>query len=87
MESATTSKTSRERRALVTRFGDAIDVRNRGALKVGRIAGGQSQVQDTPAVVRIWSDDQCRELTSQQARVLAAQLSAAADLADAQNSH
>jgi len=85
MESATTSKIAS--RALITRFGDAIDVRNRGALKVGRIAGGQAQQRDTPAVVRIWSDDQCRELTSQQARILAAQLIAAADLADAQNSH
>ena len=86
MDVITTSKI-REGRALVTRFGDEIDVRNRGALKVGRIADGRNQVQDAPAVVRIWSDDQCRELSAQQARVLAAQLLAAADLADAQNSH
>jgi hypothetical protein len=86
MDAVITSKI-REHRTVVTRFGDAIDVRNRGALKVGRIADGRNQMSDSPAVVRIWSDDQCRELSSQQARILAAQLLAAADLADAQNSH
>jgi hypothetical protein len=81
------AKVAVERQALVTRFGETIDVRNRGTLKVGRFAGSHSQTQDAPAVVRIWTDDQCREFTSHQARALAAQLQAAATLVDAQNSH
>jgi hypothetical protein len=76
-----------ERQALITRFGETIDVRNRGTLKVGRFAGSHAQSQDAPAVIRVWNDDQCRELTSHQARALAAQLLAAATLVDAQNSH
>jgi hypothetical protein len=76
-----------ERHALITRFGDTIDVRNRGTLKVSRFAGSHAETQDAPAVVRIWTDDQCREITSHQARALAAQLLAAATLADAQNNH
>ena len=75
------------RKPPVTRFGDAIDVRNRGALKMGRFAGSQAAVQDAPAVVRLWTDQQCRELSAHQARALAAQLVAAALLADTQNSH
>lgn len=75
------------RKPLVTRFGELIDVRNRGALRVGRFAGSQTQTQDAPAVVRLWNDDQCRELTIHQARALAAQLLAAASLAELQNSH
>jgi hypothetical protein len=75
------------RQALVTRFGERIDVRNRGTLKVGRFAGSHAEAQHAPAVVRMWTDDQCCELTSHQARALAAQLLAASDLADAQNSH
>ena len=75
------------RQALVTRFGERIDVRNRGTLKVGRFAGSHAEAQHAPAVVRMWTDDQCCELTSHQARALAAQLLAAANLADAQNSH
>jgi hypothetical protein len=35
----------------------------------------------------MWSDDQCRELTTNQARALAAQLLAAAELVDVQNGH
>src|SRR5579864_1646561 len=72
---------------LITRFGDAVDVRNRGTLRVGSFVGSHAKAQDAPAVVRIWTDEQCRELTSHQARALAAQLLAAATLADAQNSH
>ncbi len=75
------------RKPLITRFGEAVDVRNRGTLKVGRFAGSQSQSRDTPAVVRIWTDDQCRELTAHQARALAAQLLEAASLAELQNNH
>lgn len=71
----------------VTRFGDAIDVRNRGALKIGRFAGSQAEAQHAPAVVRLWTEQQCRELSAHQARALAAQLLAAASLADTQNSH
>ena len=78
---------SADRKAPVTRFGDAIDVRNRGALKMGRFAGSQAATQDTPAVVRLWTEQQCRELSAHQARALAAQLLAAALLADMQNSH
>jgi len=73
--------------SLVTRFGDVVDVRNRGTLRVGRHAGDHVETQDAPAVVRMWTDDQCRELNSHQARAMAAQLLAAADLADSQNGH
>ena len=72
---------------ILTRFGDAVDVRRRGALRLGRFAGTQARISDAPAVVRLWSDDQCRELSSHQARALAAQLLEAAMLADAQNGH
>jgi hypothetical protein len=82
-----TAQVDPARQALVTRFGERIDVRNRGTLKVGRFAGSHAEAQHAPAVVRIWTDDQCCELTSHQARALAAQLLAAANLADAQNSH
>ncbi len=75
------------RKPLITRFGDAIDVRNRGALRVTRFAGSQTQTQDAPAVVRLWTDDQCRELSTHQARALAAQLLDAASLAELQNNH
>lgn len=78
---------SASRKPLTTRFGEWIDVRNRGALRVGRFAGSQVQVQDAPAVVRLWTDDHCRELSAHQARALAAQLLAAASLAELQNSH
>lgn len=75
------------RQPLTTRFGDCIDVRNRGALKIGRFAGSQVQTQDAPAVVRLWNDERFRELTTHQARVLAAQLLEAASLVERQNSH
>jgi hypothetical protein len=66
--------------SLITRFGEAVDVRNRGTLRAAK-----SAVE--PAVVRLWHDDQCREMNSHDARALAAQLIAAANLADAQNGH
>lgn len=71
----------------VTRFGENVDVRNRGTLRMGRFAGSQTQPQAAPAVVRLWSEDQCHELSAHQARGIAAQLLAAAALADTQNSH
>ncbi|MES2932552.1 MAG: hypothetical protein V4805_03585 [Pseudomonadota bacterium] len=74
-------------RQLITRFGETIDVRNRGALRMSRFAGSNSEPKDAPAVVRLWTADQCRELTSHQARAIAAQLLAAATLADSQNNH
>ena len=40
-----------------------------------------------PAVVRLWVDDQCHELSAHEARAMAAQLLAAAALADKQNGH
>lgn len=66
--------------SLITRFGEAIDVRNRGTLRAAKSSA-------EPAVVRLWHDDQCREMSSHEARTLAAQLMAAANLADAQNGH
>ncbi|HEX7642880.1 MAG TPA: hypothetical protein VF472_11795 [Burkholderiaceae bacterium] len=66
--------------SLITRFGEAVDVRNRGTLRAAKAA-------IAPAVVRLWHDDQCREMSSHEARALAAQLIAAANLADAQNGH
>ncbi|GAC1418030.1 MAG: hypothetical protein NVSMB6_20180 [Burkholderiaceae bacterium] len=70
----------------VTRFGDRVDVRSKDVVRITRFANGQSRLQDAPAVVRIWHNDQCRELTSHEARRFAAQLLAAAMLADSQNS-
>jgi hypothetical protein len=72
---------------ILTRFGDAVDVRRRGALRLSRFAGTRPRTEDLPAVVRIWMADQCRELTTHQARALAEQLLAAAALADSQNCH
>lgn len=66
--------------SLITRFGEAVDVRHRGTLRAAK-----SSVE--PAVVRLWHDDQCREMRSHEARALAAQLIAAANLADVQNGH
>ena len=71
------------RQRLVTRFGDMVDVRNRGAFKVSGLAG--SHAQPAPAVVRLWTDDKCREMTPHHARSLAAQLLEAAALAEQQN--
>ncbi len=71
---------------VLTRFGDTVDVRRRGALRLGRFAGSQTpRTMDAPAVVRLWRADECREMTSHQARALAAQLLEAATLADTQN--
>ena len=75
------------RKPLTTRFGESIDVRHRGALRVGRFAGSQVQAQDAPAVVRLWTEEHFRELSTSQARALAAQLLAAASLAELQNTH
>ncbi len=71
---------------VLTTFGDQVDVRKRGALRIMRMAGmHQGRELDTPAVVRLWHEDQCRELTAGQARALANQLLAAADMVDGQN--
>lgn len=74
-----------ERMPLITRFGNSVDVRNRGALRMSRFAGSQAQAQLSPAVVRLWIAEQCHEFSAHQARGIAAQLLAAADLADSQN--
>lgn len=73
------------RKPLVTRFGNSVDVRNRGALRMSRFAGSQMQAQPAPAVVRLWTAEQCHEFSAHQARGIAVQLLAAADLADSQN--
>lgn len=76
------------RKPPVTRFGDTVDVRNRGALRMSRFAGAQMRTpQEAPAVVRLWMEQHCHELTAHAARALAAQLQAAAALADQQNGH
>jgi hypothetical protein len=69
-----------------TRFGDTVDVRSRGALRVMRLVGIQTPSSDTPAVVRLWSGETCRELSTHEARALAAQLMDAAGHAELQNS-
>jgi hypothetical protein len=84
-----------ERRTPVsTRFGDFVDVRKRGALRSVRIASAVSvgsaqfssvQEREAPAVVRLWSGENCRELSINEARALAAQLIDAADYAESQN--
>jgi hypothetical protein len=91
---ATQSTSLKEERAatenhepILTRFGDSVDVRRRGALRLSRFAGTQPRTENLPAVVRIWLADQCKELTPNQARALAEQLQAAAALADSQNCH
>lgn len=78
---------AKARKPLTTRFGELVDVRNRGALRVGRFAGSQALAQDAPAVVRLWAGDQCREMSTEQARALASQLLTAASLAELQNNH
>jgi len=75
------------RKPLSTRFGEIVDVRNRGVLRLGRLVGIQVPEREAPAVVRMWSGEQCRELSSHQARALAAQLLEAASHAERQNSH
>jgi hypothetical protein len=77
-----------DRKPLITRFGEAVDVRNRGALRISRFAGGQMRTSDdAPAVVRLWMAQQCHELSAHEARALAGQLLAASALADQQNGH
>lgn len=68
-----------------TRFGESVDVRNRGALRLTRMAGIQVSGKEAPAVVRLWSGDNCRELSINEARALAAQLLEAASYAESQN--
>lgn len=84
---ATAQPAGELRKPLITRFGDVIDVRNRGTLKVMRITGSQAVTQDAPAVVRLWTNQQFRELTAHQARALAAQLLEAASFTELQNNH
>jgi hypothetical protein len=79
------SSSGEQRTSLITRFGNSVDVRNRGALRMSRFAGSQMQAQPAPAVVRLWTAEQCHEFSAHQARGIAAQLLAAADLADSQN--
>jgi hypothetical protein len=79
------SSLDEQRNSLITRFGNSVDVRNRGVLRIGRFAGSQAQPQLAPAVVRLWTAEQCHEFSAHQARGIAAQLLAAADLADSQN--
>lgn len=79
------SSVAEQRMPLITRFGNSVDVRNRGALRMSRFAGSQAEAQLAPAVVRLWTAEQCHEFSAHQARGIAAQLLAAADLADSQN--
>ena len=72
---------------LITRFGEMVDVRNRGAVRISRFAGSTAAPQHAPAVVRLWHAEQCKEMTAHEARAFAEQLLAAAALADSQNSH
>jgi hypothetical protein len=37
---------SEDRKPVITHFGDAVDVRNRGALRISRFAGSQMHAQD-----------------------------------------
>jgi hypothetical protein len=68
-----------------TRFGDLVDVRHRGALRLARLVGIQPPQVDAPAVVRLWNGDTCKELSVAEARALAAQLVDAAAYAELQN--
>lgn len=72
------------RPAVIRRFGDMVDVRNRGAFKIVNLVGAQ-RLGHTPAVVRIWNGEDCRELSVHDARCLAAQLLEAAAYAEEQN--
>lgn len=72
--------------SVLTHFGDAVDVRKRGALRIMQLAGSQhGRALATPAVVRLWHEEKCQELTASQARALAHQLLSAAALVDSQN--
>lgn len=72
---------------LITRFGDMVDVRNRGVVRIGRFAGTGASPQHAPAVVRLWHAEHCKEMSAHEARAFAEQLMAAAALADSQNHH
>jgi hypothetical protein len=72
-------------RPVSTRFGDMVDVRNRGALRLARLVGIQVPGKEAPAVVRLWNGDTCRELSIAEARTLAEQLLDAACFAEQQN--
>jgi hypothetical protein len=74
-----------QRTQLTTRFGDLVDVRNRGVLRLARLVGIQVPGKAAPAVVRLWSGDTCREMSAADARALAAQLLEAARHAELQN--
>ncbi len=69
---------------IATRFGPSIDVRNRGVFKASPNAM-QISAQQHFAVVRIWSGDCCREMSVNDARIFAEQLTAAASFAESQN--
>lgn len=75
-----------QRESVRTRFGELVDVRNRGALRLARMVGIQIPGEDAPAVVRLWNGDSCRELSITEARALAEQLLGAANFAEFQNS-
>lgn len=72
-------------RPVSTRFGDMVDVRNRGALRLAKMVGIQIPDKEAPAVVRLWQGDHCRELSINEARALAEQLLDAACFAEQQN--
>lgn len=72
-------------RPVRTRFGELVDVRNRGALRLARMVGIQIPGKEAPAVVRLWNGDNCRELSVADARALAEQLLDAARFAEQQN--
>lgn len=72
-------------RPVRTRFGEMVDVRNRGALRLARMVGIQIPGKEAPAVVRLWNGDNCRELSIDEARSLAEQLLDAARFAEQQN--
>jgi len=76
-----------DRTPISTQFGEIVDVRNRGALRLSRGAGSRASSGDAPAVVRIWNGDKCRELSINEARALAAQLVQAARFVEIQNAH
>ena len=87
IRSASFAASGDARRPVSTRFGELVDVRNRGTLRLSRLVGIQVPGQEAPAVVRMWSGEHCRELTAHQARALAAQLLEAAGHAERQNAH
>lgn len=71
--------------SLVTHFGPDVDVRHRGVLRMPRHHMGDIPDTPAPAVVRLWQEVAFREFDAAQARALAAQLLAAAALAERQN--